>query len=83
MLCRYFSPYPEHLTTLDCLYLCDFCLKYCRSPTALKSHKRKCNLYCPPGNEIYRKGCLSFFEVDGRKSKVYAEYLCLLAKVCL
>lgn len=30
----------------------------------------KCNLRHPPGNEIYRKGTISFFEIDGRKNKV-------------
>ncbi|MGH0146348.1 UNVERIFIED_CONTAM: hypothetical protein FKN15_008087 [Acipenser sinensis] len=29
----------------------------------------KCNLRHPPGNEIYRKGTISFFEIDGRKNK--------------
>lgn len=31
----------------------------------------KCHLYHPPGNEIYRKETLSFFEIDGRKNKVH------------
>jgi len=30
----------------------------------------KCPLNHPPGNEIYRKANLSFFEIDGRKNKV-------------
>ena len=30
----------------------------------------KCPLRHPPGNEIYRKGNISFFEIDGRKNKV-------------
>ena len=30
----------------------------------------KCPLNHPPGNEIYRKANLSFFEIDGRKDKV-------------
>lgn len=37
----------------------------------------------PPGNEIYRKATISFFEIDGRKNKVYAQNLCLLAKLFL
>ncbi|KAG8243257.1 3-ketoacyl-CoA thiolase 5, peroxisomal [Homalodisca vitripennis] len=43
----------------------------------------KCNLRHPPGNEIYRNGTISFFEIDGRKNKVYAQNLCLLAKLFL
>jgi hypothetical protein len=40
-------------------------------------------LFHPPGNEIYRKNPLSFFEVDGRKNKAYTQNLCLLAKLFL
>ena len=36
----------------------------------------KCPLRHPPGNEIYRKGNISFFEIDGRKNKVYVHRLC-------
>lgn len=43
----------------------------------------KCNLRHPPGNEIYRKQTISFFEIDGRKNKAYAQNLCLLAKLFL
>lgn len=43
----------------------------------------KCNLRHPPGNEIYRKNSISFFEIDGRKNKNYAQNLCLLAKLFL
>lgn len=34
----YFSPYPEELTTMPCIYLCEFCLTYNRSVTAFKRH---------------------------------------------
>ncbi|KAA3675131.1 histone acetyltransferase HTATIP [Paragonimus westermani] len=43
----------------------------------------KCTLRHPPGNEIYRKLPHSFFEIDGRKNKTYAQHLCLLAKLFL
>lgn len=43
----------------------------------------KCDLFHPPGNEIYRKDKISFFEIDGRKNKSYAQNLCLLAKLFL
>lgn len=100
----YFSPYPQELTTLPILYLCEFCLKYLKSLKCLQRHlvrlfflkrhclmlmshclcfcsllwsshifclwQTKCNLRHPPGNEIYRKGTISFFEIDGRKNKV-------------
>uniref|UniRef100_G3QAR2 Histone acetyltransferase KAT5 n=1 Tax=Gasterosteus aculeatus aculeatus TaxID=481459 RepID=G3QAR2_GASAC len=87
----YFSPYPQELTTLPILYLCEFCLKYLKSLKCLQrhlvrinvAHDTKCNLRHPPGNEIYRKGTISFFEIDGRKNKTYSQNLCLLAKCFL
>lgn len=72
----YFSPYPQELTSLPVLYLCEFCLKYLKSLKCLQRHLTKCNLRHPPGNEIYRKGTISFFEIDGRKNKVKT-HVCL------
>merc|ERR1712156_743997 len=79
----YFSPYPQELVTLPCIYLCEFCLKYVKSRTCLQRHLAKCSWRHPPGNEIYRKDNISFFEIDGRKNKNYAQNLCLLAKLFL
>lgn len=105
----YFSPYPQELTSLPILYLCEFCLKYLKSLKCLQRHlvrsaalvqlrrtvsgnvrsaacvfcpqQTKCNLRHPPGNEIYRKGTISFFEIDGRKNKV--SYYIFLSTPCL
>lgn len=79
----YFAPYPQEIVSLPCIYICEFCLKYRKSQKCLERHLAKCNLRHPPGNEIYRKGPISFFEIDGRKNKVYAQNLCLLAKLFL
>ncbi|KAJ8922803.1 hypothetical protein NQ315_007838, partial [Exocentrus adspersus] len=79
----YFAPYPQEMVNLDCIYICEFCLKYRKSRKCLERHLAKCNLQHPPGNEIYRKENISFFEIDGRKNKVYAQNLCLLAKLFL
>lgn len=49
----------------------------------LLGFQQKCNLMHPPGDEIYRKDTISFFEIDGRKTKNYAQNLCLLAKLFL
>ena len=46
-------------------------------------HKLKCPAKHPPGDEIYRHESVSIFEVDGRKSPVYCQNLCLLAKLFL
>ena len=66
----YFSPYPQELTTEPVVYICEFCLKYLKSLKCLQRHKTKCTIHHPPGNEIYRKDNISFFEIDGRKNKV-------------
>lgn len=79
----YFSPYPQELVSLPCIFLCEYCLKCVKSRRCLCRHLTKCNLRHPPGNEIYRKGSISFFEIDGRKNKQYSQNLCLLAKCFL
>ena len=35
----------------------------------------ECIFHQPPGKEIYRKGTLSVFEIDGREYKVFDPYL--------
>lgn len=79
----YSSPYPQEYAMLPKLYLCEFCLKYMKSRSILKRHRAKCNWFHPPANEIYRKGNLSIFEVDGMGSKIFCQNLCLLAKLFL
>ncbi|RUS72995.1 hypothetical protein EGW08_019243 [Elysia chlorotica] len=79
----YFSPYPQELTNLPILYICEYCLKYLKSAKCLERHLAKCLYKHPPGNEIYRKDKISVFEIDGRKNKQYAQHLCLLAKLFL
>ncbi|XP_051926726.1 histone acetyltransferase KAT6B isoform X2 [Hippocampus zosterae] len=79
----YSSPYPPEYSRLHKLYLCEFCLKYMRSKNILQRHTKKCGWFHPPANEIYRKGGLSVFEVDGNVSKLFCQNLCLLAKLFL
>lgn len=79
----YASPYPEEYVRLSKLYICEFCLKYMKSGTILRRHTAKCVWRHPPGDEIYRKGTISVFEVDGQKNKIYCQNLCLLAKLFL
>lgn len=79
----YSSPYPQEYFHLPKVYVCEFCLKYMKSLTILRRHMAKCTWRYPPGNEIYRKGDISFFEVDGKKEKTYCQNLCLLAKLFL
>ncbi|CAO2655877.1 Nn.00g046800.m01.CDS01 [Neocucurbitaria sp. VM-36] len=93
------APYPEEYSKNRVLYICEFCLKYMNSDYVAWRHKvgisnlaystfpnesqLKCPAKHPPGDEIYRDGKYSFFEVDGRKNPVYCQNLCLLAKLFL
>lgn len=79
----YTAPYPEEYNKNRVLYICENCLKYMSSKYILYRHKLKCDLYHPPGNEIYREGKNSIFEIDGGKNIIYCQNLCLLAKLFL
>ncbi|KAL3477143.1 hypothetical protein BJX99DRAFT_257831 [Aspergillus californicus] len=79
----YAAPYPEEYSRNRVLHICEFCLKYMNSDYVAWRHKLKCPAKHPPGDEIYREGSISIFEVDGRKNPVYCQNLCLLAKLFL
>ncbi|KEP60573.1 UNVERIFIED_CONTAM: histone lysine acetyltransferase MYST-B [Hammondia hammondi] len=79
----YFSPYPAHVQDAEVLHVCEFCLSFFRHASELSTHKQRCILRHPPGDEIYREGRLSVFEVDGSVARVYSENLCFLAKLFL
>ncbi|KFH70830.1 histone acetyltransferase [Podila verticillata NRRL 6337] len=79
----YVAPYPEEYSQHPILYICEFCLKYMKSSFMAERHRSKCAMRHPPGDEIYREGNISIFEVDGRKNKIYCQNLCLMAKMFL
>eukprot|EP00268_Persea_americana_P049527 TRINITY_DN5313_c0_g1_i5.p1 TRINITY_DN5313_c0_g1~~TRINITY_DN5313_c0_g1_i5.p1 ORF type:complete len:399 (+),score=53.03 TRINITY_DN5313_c0_g1_i5:76-1272(+) len=79
----YFSPFPPEYSDTLKLFFCEFCLNFMKREGQLQRHMRKCDLKHPPGDEIYRSGTLSMFEVDGKKNKVYGQNLCYLAKLFL
>uniref|UniRef100_A0A1B0AZA3 Histone acetyltransferase n=1 Tax=Glossina palpalis gambiensis TaxID=67801 RepID=A0A1B0AZA3_9MUSC len=79
----YQSPYPEDVARLPQMYICEFCLRYQKSETGIKRHAQKCVWRHPPGDEIYRKGKLQVWQVDGKRHKQYCQHLCLLAKFFL
>ena len=60
-----------------------YCLKYMKFERTYAGHVACCPMRQPPGAEIYRKGTLSVWEVDGREHKLYCQNLCLLAKLFL
>lgn len=79
----YFSPYPEAVCQSGTVYLCEFCLSFHSSREQLIRHCQKCDCRHPPGQEIYRRENLSFFELDGHRQKEYSRNLCLLSKLFL
>lgn len=79
----YFSPYPDEYGKKPKLWICEYCLKYMRLEKTYQHHLVECQHRQPIGNEIYRKGTLAVFEVNGKDHKVYCQNLCLLAKLFL
>ncbi|EKX39944.1 hypothetical protein GUITHDRAFT_158364 [Guillardia theta CCMP2712] len=84
----YFSPLPREIwkagdDVIDQLYMCEFALNFYKTKAELERHQKKNTMRHPPGDEIYRNGDLSVFEVDGEKSKIWCQNLCYLAKMFL
>lgn len=86
----YFSPLPREVwkqgdEVIDVLYFCEFSLNFYRTKEQLRRHQAKDEARgaprYPPGDEIYRCGKVSVFEVDGQKSKLWCQNLCYIAKV--
>lgn len=79
----YFSPFPDEYGKQPKLWICEYCLKYMRLEKTYRYHQGECTWRQPPGKEIYRKGTISVWEVDGKDHKIYCQNLCLLAKLFL
>ena len=83
----YYSPFPKEYCPgghLECLYVCEFTMRFFRSKSELQRYQRRCKVRShPPGNEIYRNGSVSFFEVDGSEEKEFCQNLCYFAKLFL
>jgi len=87
----YFSPLPKELFRdggglIDVLYVDEFSLNFFTRKSELLRYQAKelpKNRRHPPGNEIYRCGNLSMFEVDGFEERQYCQNLCYIAKLFL
>ncbi|NXL89297.1 KAT8 acetyltransferase, partial [Alectura lathami] len=66
----YFSPFPEDYGKQPKLWICEYCLKYMKYERTYRLHLGQCQWRQPPGREIYRKGNISVYEVDGKDHKV-------------
>jgi len=85
----YFSPFPKELfpdgcMTIPCLYFCEYSLKFFKHREELLRFQRR-HKYPrhPPGQEIYRDGPVSVFEVDGLTDTEYCQNLSYFAKLFL
>ena len=86
----YFSPLPKEMFRdgglIDVLYVDEFSLNFFTRKSELLRYQAKTlpkNRRHPPGNEIYRCGNLSMFEVDGFEERQYCQNLCYIAKLFL
>ncbi|CAL8090523.1 unnamed protein product [Calicophoron daubneyi] len=79
----YRSQYQSDIACLPTIYVCQYCLTPMRHEVAYSRHQLRCTWRFPPGDEIYRKENISFFEVDGERHPEYCQKLCLLTKLFL
>jgi histone acetyltransferase MYST1 len=73
----YFTPLPREIwkqgdDIIEVLYMCEFCLSFYKTKDELERHQKRDKIRHPPGDEIYRNGKVSVFEVDGEKSRTFA-----------
>ena len=85
----YFSPFPKELFPEGCvsipyLYFCEYTFKFfARREELARFHRRHRFPRHPPGQEIYREGNVSVFEVDGLDQREYCQNLSYFAKLFL
>jgi hypothetical protein len=90
----YFSPVPELFDKLRTqetadphhratLYCCEFCMLFFPTDAEFTDHCRRCQVTHPPGDEIYRCGRVTAWEVDGQTATRYCTNLCLITKLFL
>ncbi|KAF1848313.1 histone acetyltransferase MYST2 [Cucurbitaria berberidis CBS 394.84] len=83
----YPSFYPEELVgrRVERLYVCQWCFKYSKELMGFLGHLKACPLgkTPPPGVNVYTNDNYSLYEIDGEKHKLYAQNLCLFAKLFL
>jgi len=63
--------------------VCEFTLSFYKTKEELERHQKKLTIRHPPGDEIYRNGDVSVFEIDGEKAKIWCQNLCYVAKMFL
>jgi hypothetical protein len=93
----YFSPVPDPFDKLRAtqrgepldpgdrgiLYCCEFCMLFFATDREYTDHCHRCQATHPPGDEIYRCGRVSAYEVDGAFASRYCVNLSLITKLFL
>lgn len=82
----YIAPFPQATNRQKIVHICEFCLQHHSSRFQFFRHRCKCyyrRIGKPPGDEIYRDGNISVFEIDGRENKTFCKNLCLLSMLFL
>ncbi|CAI6373510.1 unnamed protein product [Macrosiphum euphorbiae] len=79
----YFSPFPGEYQKQSQIFICEYCLKYCKLKNSFIYHLTQCTWKEPPGVKVYHKESLSIWEVDSSQQKLYCQNLSLMAKLFL
>jgi hypothetical protein len=79
----YHAPFPAEYEGYHELWFCEFTLRFFRTEKGWLRHHARNKQRHPPGDEIYRKGNISMFEIDGSKQKLWCQHLCYIAKLFL
>lgn len=79
----YHAPFPAEYEGYHELWFCEFTLRFFRTEKGWLRHHARNKQRHPPGDEIYRKGNISMFEIDGSKQKLWCQHLCYVAKLFL
>ena len=81
----YFSPFPKERVGefVECLWIDEWTMRFYASKGEMERDRGRVGRRHPPGNEIYRKGNLSMFEIDGEGEREYCQNLCYVAKLFL
>lgn len=72
--------------SLDRIYVCDYCFKYCGNERDMVVHRGvcTCRVSATPGRLVYDdQSQFQIYEVDGEFSKLYCQCLSLFAKMFL
>ncbi|OQV24442.1 putative Histone acetyltransferase KAT7 [Hypsibius exemplaris] len=65
------------------VFFCDICLNLYHDNVQFSRHMASCPKENPPGMDIYAKGDLAVYEIDGRNNKEFCQNLSILSRFFL